>query len=272
VYTVLGDKRAALRDLGDVLRLNPTLKQARERRSGMLIARCELDQAAADLQQLANNGGNADQIGNKISEMQQVRAHVERAKELSQDPSNAAEAKQHIEAALKVCTESMDLLTMSIKVNLELGNYEQVIVDSGRAIKIDRDNLSAYAIRAEAYYKIGELDSALKHLREGLRHDPEHKQSQKLYKLLRKVERKLKAAERDFAASEWEDAISQYKGALKEDPNHKVHRTNFNLKICEAHKNLKQGAAAVEACSKCLEADERNVEVILHQRVDHLDY
>ena len=98
--------------------------------------------------------------------------------------------------------------------------HEEVIMVTGRLIKLDRGNIDALALRAEAYYKIGEVrlfdpsdsslaacldseidavrspcgevDSALKHLREGLRHDPEHKASKKLYKVLRKLERKMK--------------------------------------------------------------------------------
>ena len=50
VYTVLGDKRSAVEDLTNVIRLNPTLKQAREKRANLLMAQGNLDLAAEDLQ------------------------------------------------------------------------------------------------------------------------------------------------------------------------------------------------------------------------------
>merc|ERR1712216_344444 len=131
---------------------------------------------------------------------------------------------------------------MSSRASLALNNNEQVIVDTGRLIKLDRGNIAALVLRAQAYYQVGELDSALKHLREGLRHDPEHKESQKVYKKLRKIERKLKNAEGDWAQSAWEDAASAYIGALREDPDHRVNRLTYNLKACEAYKNAKKSA------------------------------
>merc|ERR1712216_509650 len=152
---------------------------------------------------------------------------------------------------------------MSSRASLALNNNEQVIVDTGRLIKLDRGNIAALVLRAQAYYQVGELDSALKHLREGLRHDPEHKESQKVYKKLRKIERKLKNAEGDWAQSAWEDAASGFTNALKDDPDHKVHRVSWGLKICEAHKNLKNGVKAIEACTNVLSADPNNVEALL---------
>lgn len=82
----------------------------------------------------------------------------------------------------------------------------------------------------------------------------------------------LQSADNDWNAGQWEDAATTYAGALKEDPNVKVpaplqtcagccrsgglqalicvhaqvHQVNFGLKICEANKNLKKGAAAME--------------------------
>jgi hypothetical protein len=64
-------------------------------------------------------------------------------------------------------------------------------------------------------------------------------------------------------AQNWEDAATGYKGALKEDPNHKVWVVQFNLKICEAYKNLNQGAKAITACDAVMAADNRNVEALL---------
>jgi len=263
VHTVLGDKRAAIADLTEVIRINPTLKQAREKRANLAMARGDLDMAATDLQAFAANGGDATMVGNKISEMQQVRAHIARANQLAEAGGNPHEQKKHVDEALKMCTDSVELLTLSSRASLALHNNEQVIMDTGKLIKMDRSNIPALALRARAYYQIGELDSALKHLREGLRHDPEHKECQKIYKLLRKVDRSLKNAEGDWSEGKWEDAVSGYKGALKHDPDHKVYQVQLNLKICEAYKNLKDGAKATEACSKVLAADSRNVEALL---------
>merc|ERR1712216_78160 len=138
---------------------------------------------------------------------------------------------------------------MSSRASLALNNNEQVIVDTGRLIKLDRGNIAALVLRAQAYYQVGEMDSALKHLREGLRYDPEHKESQKVYKKLRKLERKLKSAESSWEGSEWEDAASAYIGALREDPDHRVNRLTYNLKACEAYKNAKKSAECIKQCT-----------------------
>lgn len=268
VHQVLGDKQAALKDLDGVIKIKPTLKQAREKRADILMAKGHLDRAAEDLQVVSANGGDAAAVGRKLSEMQQARAHLDQAKaKHAGDPDFsrgfAPQIKKHAEEALKTCTESIELLTLSSRASLHMGQSEQVIVDTGRLIKLDRGNIDALAIRAEAYYKIGELESALKHLREGLRHDPEHKYSQKIYKKLRKLERKVKNANGDWESQQWEDAATGFKGAIKEDPDHKVHRVAFGLKICEAYKNLKQGASGIEACNGVLEVEGSNVEALL---------
>lgn len=77
-------------------------------------------------------------------------------------------------AVLQVCTDSTELLTMSSRASLAMGQHEQVpcrspapqvamlitriaraqvIVDTGRLIKLDRSNIPALALRAQAYYQ-----------------------------------------------------------------------------------------------------------------------
>jgi len=118
-------------------------------------------------------------VGNKIAAIQQVKAHMARARQLHEEGAHgltaAQELKAHAEKALEMCTDSAEMLQFTSHASLKLGQHEEVIMQTGRLIKIDRGNLEALAIRAQAYYAIGEVDSALKHLREGLRHDPEHK-------------------------------------------------------------------------------------------------
>ena len=130
-------------------------------------------------------------VGQKIASIQQVKAHMMWAQQLHKEGAHgltaAQELKAHAEKALQMCSDSTEMLTLHSQASLKLGQHEEVIMQTGRLIKIDRGNLDALATRAQAYYAIGEVDSALKHLREGLRHDPEHKASKKLYKVLRKL-------------------------------------------------------------------------------------
>ena len=44
------------------------------------------------------------------------------------------------------------------QASLALEQHEEVIMTTGKLIKIDRGNIDALALRAEAYYRIGEVE------------------------------------------------------------------------------------------------------------------
>lgn len=71
--------------------------------------------------------------------------------------------------------EATDLLFMKAQAEYEVGDYYGVVSDMGKILKSFPKHLEAYQLRGEAYFRLNEMEMAVKHFREGLKLDPEHK-------------------------------------------------------------------------------------------------
>ena len=45
----------------------------------------------------------------------------------------------------------------------------------GKVLKVFPKHIEAYQLRGESYWRLNEVEMAMKHFREGLKLDPEHK-------------------------------------------------------------------------------------------------
>eukprot|EP00457_Paulinella_chromatophora_P004461 gb/GEZN01004473.1/.p1 GENE.gb/GEZN01004473.1/~~gb/GEZN01004473.1/.p1 ORF type:complete len:488 (-),score=97.20 gb/GEZN01004473.1/:398-1861(-) len=175
---------------------------------------------------------------------------------------NWEQARQNVATLLETCSESRDLMMTQAKCDSELKDYQSVIVHTRSLLKLDKMNLEGLELRARAYFYMLEHESALNHVKEGLRLDPEHLAFKKLRNLLRKVEKLRKAAEDAIAQKMWQAAITSAKECLELSPDHKLLATKLALLLCRAYRELKEGQAAVDNCNKVL-SHENNEEAKL---------
>ena len=188
VYTVLGQKRSALKDLDTVLRINPANLNALLKRAKLRVECCELKGVDQDLELALKLGG---QLPLSLSELFQLTSMYRQAQNLGlqqQDPVGAARSALGIFNRMferSQCTDSEAVLTLVVQLLLRVAEYEQAVVDGGKLIKLNRHNVDALGLRAHAFYLLGDLEMSINHLRQGLKHDPEHKTCKALHKKVR---------------------------------------------------------------------------------------
>lgn len=268
VYTVLGQKRSALNDLDKVIQVNPNQLNAVLKRAKLRVECCELQVIQEDLQRAQQLGGGA-QLPLTPNELTQLKSSYQQAHNLATrkyDPVGAARAALGLLNQMTArghCTDSEKVLTLMVQLLLRVGEHEQAVVEGGKLIKLDRNNLEALGLRAEAFYRMGDVEMSVTHLRAALKHDPEHRQCKSLHKKVRNLQRRMKNAQEDMDAGNFEDAAAGYSGALKVDPEHRLFARDLNVKLCTAHVKGKLADAAVNACNAALVVDESSVDALL---------
>ena len=60
----------------------------------------------------------------------------------------------------------MELLLMRAECHKELGDRENVLADTGKALKVNDKNMAALAMRGDAYYSMDEFELAQRHYRQ----------------------------------------------------------------------------------------------------------
>jgi tetratricopeptide (TPR) repeat protein len=91
---------------------------------------------------------------------------------------------------------------------------------TGRAIKIESENVAALDMRGRALYWLAEVDSATAHFKEALKHDPEHKECKEWFRRCRAVQKRTVAAEAAAAEGRHEDAATEWRAAAELDSSH----------------------------------------------------
>jgi len=268
VHTVLGHKRAALRDLDHVLSINPDQLNARIKRTKLRVECCELQSVQEDLQHVHKLGGGG-QLSLTTQELAQLKSTYQQAQNLAarkHDPVGAARAALGLLNRMSAqghCTDSETVLTLTVQLLLLVGEHEQAVVEGGKLIKLNRHSTEALGLRAEAFYQLGDVEMAITHLRSGLKQDPEHKSCKTLHKKVRNLQRRMKNAQQEFDTGNFADAAVAYAAALKVDPDHRLFAHELNLKLCSAHLKAKASEAALKACEAALAVDGSSVEALL---------
>ena len=171
-----------------MLRINPANLNALLKRVKLRVECCELKGVDRDLELALKLGG---QLPLSLSELFQLTSVYQQAQNLGlqqQDPVGAARSALGIFNRMferSQCTDSEAVLTLVVQLLLRVAEYEQAVVDGGKLIKLNRHNVDALGLRAQAFYLLGDLEMSINHLRQGLKHDPEHKTCKALHKKVR---------------------------------------------------------------------------------------
>ena len=95
----------------------------------------------------------------------------------SYQSNNYANAIQYFNQVLSYTLggDTPDILYMKAQSEYYTEDYYGTVSDTGKILKNYPKHVEAYQLRGEAYFRLSELDMAVKHFREGLKLDPEHK-------------------------------------------------------------------------------------------------
>jgi DnaJ homolog subfamily C member 3 len=150
------------------------------------------------------------------------------------------QARESLNMAVGFTDAAANVFLQRAFCSLHMGDYYESIADTGKALKIEGDNLEALELRGRAYYLLGEFEMAQNHFRKGLNSDPEHPTIKDAYRLVKKILNFQKKAEGAAAKRDWETAVQQWLGMIAADPEHQFYVPKAALQLAKAYRALKR--------------------------------
>ena len=117
-------------------------------------------------------------------------------------------------------THAPALLLRRAEAQLKIGGeseLESALGDLARVLKMDGNNLVAYALRGRALYAHGDYATARAHFQECLQLDPEHSECKAAYRQVKAVEKAKSLGENGARDNRWADAVAAWQSGLAAD-------------------------------------------------------
>ena len=150
------------------------------------------------------------------------------------------QARESLNQALGYTESAAHVFMQRAFCSLHMGDYYESIADTGKALKIEGDNLEALELRGRAYYFLGEFDMAMNHFRKGLNSDPEHPTIKDMYRVVKKIQGFQKKAETAVGKRDWEAAVKNWLSMIAVDPEHQFYVPKAALELAKAYRELKK--------------------------------
>jgi len=239
----------ALTDLTHALEVDPHKHDYRIQKAKLLVNLGQCDEAVEQYKVLnaASSSSSPDNQKWSTAEQEAMQcAHEIQMAEQAYVGEDWDQAVHYFNQALTHVEQATDLLFMRAQSLYHTQDYYGAISDTGKILKSYHNHLEAYQLRGESYAKLGELELAVNHYREGLKLDPEHKGCKAGHKYVKAVTKKTKRGQDAFEAGKYDDAIEHWWSAIKVDnTNINVHRSIL-LKIVTAHTKAEQHDQAIQ--------------------------
>jgi DnaJ family protein C protein 3 len=205
----------------------------------LLLTTGQCDRAVAAYEEFVQQQTTSNEIRNDPDYLkaQECSANISRAQEAFQEQDYQT-AVDHFTLAQQYMEQGIDYIYPKAVSLYHLGDYYGVISEMGRLLKIQSQNINAYELRGNAYYKLGEHEQAVAHYREGLKLDPEHVECKRGHKLVKAIEKKHKNAQAAFDKGDFQAAITHWTAAIQIDPSHDSYNHPTHLKIAQSHSRL----------------------------------
>ena len=264
VHLRLKKQERALSDLESAVRVKPSFTSGWSQHAKLLLKLGRCVEADVSLQKaLTINPNHKATI--KLSPSITKCASGVRQADLFEQRGQWAQADAALTTALDAANASPDLFLRRARIRLKLGKYFEVLADSGKVLKMDKNSLDALGIRAHAYYLLGDHEMAMRHQREGLRSDPGHKGIKAAYRRVKRIEKTFKRAEQHELEGRSSEAVEEFKECAAIDPTHNM----FNKKAWSAacrviHEKLKDPSAARAACEHALRIDGNYLDALMY--------
>eukprot|EP00277_Geminigera_cryophila_P002732 CAMPEP_0179422784 /NCGR_PEP_ID=MMETSP0799-20121207/10636_1 /TAXON_ID=46947 /ORGANISM="Geminigera cryophila, Strain CCMP2564" /LENGTH=516 /DNA_ID=CAMNT_0021196985 /DNA_START=58 /DNA_END=1608 /DNA_ORIENTATION=- len=266
-YIIEKKYESALKDLGKVLEIKPDYAQAIDKRAKIYASQGKFGEAREDYQKMQQLKGETESIKNSIQKLN-IAEQMRQGGETLMQQGNWGAAKDHLNKAIETATDSVDLLLKRAECHRELGDRENVLADTGKALKVDGKHMGALATRGNAYYDMDEFELAQRHFRQGLKLDPEHKECKASYRKIKQMENVQKAADKEVASGQFNEALESFEKGTKIDPAQQLFAGKMNLGRCKVLLKLKRYAEAVRVCGEVMVIPEERHNK--EQRIDTL--
>jgi DnaJ homolog subfamily C member 3 len=256
------DYSHALKDLDAALATDPEFFKGLLHRANIHKLRGACDVALKDYEKAAKLRPDSARVQKELPIVRECAVNIEQAEKLVKQ-SQFAKAKELYDSILEVVTSSQALMMKRARCAEKVGDYAQLVADTGAVLRSDDSNIEALAMRGIAMYKMGgleELETAISHFRTGLRLDPEHKVLKKHYKTFRKLLKMTRNAKKAAEQKNHAEAEEWYESAVKVDPSHSGIQAQLHMELCRARVALEKADEAIESCTLVISIDDTQID------------
>lgn len=232
----------ALKDLGRALELKPDSKDYRLQKVKLLKSLGQCEEALVVVEPLEGQDDLKEQVKSCATDIASAQEMIYAEK--------WQEASHFLDRAMKHVEQASDLTFQRAQALYHMGDYYGTISDTGRVLKAHSQHLEAYELRGNAYFRLGDHDTAITHYREALKFNPEHKGCKAGHKFVKSIEKKKKRGDTAFEQGKYEDAIKHWWEAINIDALHLAFFRPTLLKIVKAHTKLGQHDKAIAEAEK----------------------
>lgn len=259
VHSRIKNLMAALKDITKAVEIDPQ-KEYHYQKGKLLVSLGQCEDAILEYQKIDSSTGNE-----AFAHEEDLPYSMQEAKSCADNLSLATkalnnkqfkEANHYFNVALSHVEQAPDILFLKARAEYELNDYYGVVSDTGKILKVHGQNIEAYLLRAQAYFRLGDHDISIQHLREGLKLDPEHAGSKKLHKLIKSIQKKEKKGDDAYKAGKLHEAIENWWAAIKIDSTHRAFARPTLLKISKAHNEVGEHDLAIQIAKDHIEENE----------------
>lgn len=251
---------SALKDITQACEVDPKQAEYRFHKAKLLVNLGRCDDAVVQYKTIQSQGSNTSGVGVEEFKAAFIEAHEcdDQVKAAHQAfaKENYRDAKTFVNMALAHMEQAPDLLFMKSQCLYHLGDYFGVVSDTGKILKVHSQNIEAYQLRGEAYFRIGDHDVAVQHFREGLKLDPEHKGCKAGHKLVKSIVKKEQRGDDAKKAGKHKEAIDYWFQAIKIDETHRAFVRPTLLKIITASTAIGDHVNAINLAEAHVEEEE----------------
>lgn len=169
--------------------------------------------------------------------------------------------KEHVINIQKLGVEySSTLLFRKADCEYRLNEFYESIATTGKLLKLEANNIEALELRGIAYFRLGELDAAQNHFRQGLKYDPEHKGCKDVYNIVKKILTNISKAEKAMEKADYEVAAKNYLAIIEAAPYNDALVPKYEMELAKAYKSMNKFKEARELITKMIDRDNNNVD------------
>lgn len=252
VYLALGKAKFALLDLEKVLELKADFTPARLQRGNILLKQGNFDEAETDFQNVLSAEPNNRDALYALDRLYPTREDMKLVDVYLYDGDHAS-AVQQITRILEICPWSSSLRELRAEIHVALGDYMSAISDIRSTTKLLSDNTEGFFKLSTWLYRLGQVDEALREIRECLKLDPDHKQCFPLYKKIRKINKLLQDAEAALEdTKDYEACVDSARRVLTQEPNEQNVRFSAFQYLCKCYAATSETTSAIDNCQEAL--------------------
>lgn len=287
-FTMILQFDEAVTDCDEAIALQASFLKAYIRKSKALTSLGKLDDAVATLNRAAIHDPNNTTIISSKNDIEKLQQRIELARSLlnKQDQSkdyppfplpNARDGKQALNQIMVViasCPAWRSILVEKTQALLAVGRIDEAYTTSTSLIR-SRDtnnhhNSLLVLYRAYALQQMGNIDDAIKHIKQILAGDPDNKMAFSFHKLLRNLSKKKAEADNFYKSRSYEQAVEFYTEALEMTGCVGQYKAKlyFNRACCNA--NLRKHKNVIEDCSSAIDIDDEYTKAILRRAGSYL--